>query len=37
VADQQEGITPQIVAVHELLLQELILLGGERAWESLRG
>jgi len=37
VADQQEGITPQIVAVDELLLQELILLGGEGAWEPLRG
>jgi len=37
VADQQKGITPQIVAVDELLLQELILLSGERAWEPLRG
>jgi len=36
VADQQKGVTPQIVALDELLLQELILLGGEGAWESLR-
>ena len=36
VADQQEDIPTQIVAVEELLLKELILLGGERAWESLR-
>jgi len=37
VADEQKGITPQIVAAAELLLQELILLGGERTWEPLRG
>ena len=36
MADQQKGVTPQIIAVDELLLQELILLGGEGAWESLR-
>ena len=37
MADQQKGITPQIVAVDELLLQELILLSAEWAWELLRG
>ncbi len=36
MADQQEGVTSQIVALDELLLQKLILLGGERAGKSLR-
>ena len=36
MADQQKGVTLPIVAVDELLLQKLILLGGERACESLR-
>jgi hypothetical protein len=36
VAEQEKDIPTQIVAVDELLLQELILLGGERARESLR-
>ena len=35
VAEQQEDISAKIVAAHELLLQELILLGGERSWQSL--
>ena len=35
VANQQKGVTTQIVAAEELLLQELILLGGERTGESL--
>ena len=34
VADQQEGIAAQIVAAEELLLQKLILFGGERTWKS---
>src|SRR6516162_1248494 len=37
MADQQKGVTLQIVAADELLLQKLILLGGERPCESLRG
>ncbi|MGH9400757.1 MAG: hypothetical protein ACRD2P_01470 [Terriglobia bacterium] len=36
VADHQKGVATQIVAVDELLPKELILLGRERAWESLR-
>ena len=36
VANQQEGITAQIVAAEELLLQELVLLGGKRTGQSLR-
>src|SRR5213596_1400628 len=36
VADQQEGITTQVVAVKEVLLKELILLGRKWARESLR-
>ena len=35
VAEQQEDISAEIVAAHELLLQELILLGGERSWQTL--
>ena len=37
VANQQKGISAEIVAAQELLLQELILLCGERPWQSLRG
>ena len=36
VPHQQKGITPEVVAAEELLLQELILLGGERPWEPVR-
>jgi hypothetical protein len=36
VANQQKNIAPQIIAVKELLLEELILLGGERPWKPLR-
>jgi hypothetical protein len=36
VTDQQKGITTQIVAVDELLLKKLVLLGREGAGESLR-
>ena len=36
VANQQKGIATQIIAAEELLLQELILLCGERTWQSLR-
>ena len=36
VAKQQEDISTQIVAAQELLLEELILLGGERPWQSVR-
>ena len=35
VAEQQEDISAEIVAAHELLLQELILLGGERSGQSM--
>src|SRR6266567_1420452 len=35
-AEQEEGISAEIVAAHELLLQELILLGGKRSWQSVR-
>ena len=35
VAEQQEDISAEIVAAEELLLQELILLGGERSWQSM--
>jgi len=37
IAEQQEDISAQIVAAAELLLQELILLGGERPWQSVGG
>jgi len=37
VANQQKNIAAQIVAVKEFLLQELVLLGGERPREPLRG
>ena len=37
MADQQEGICAEIVAAHELLMKELVLLWGERPWKSLRG
>jgi hypothetical protein len=36
MADEQKGVTLPIVAADELLLQKLILLGGERACQSLR-
>jgi hypothetical protein len=36
VTNQQKGVAPEIVAAEELLLEELILLGGERPWESVR-
>ena len=36
MAHQQKGIAAQIVAAEEFLLQELILLGGERPWKPLR-
>jgi len=35
-AEQEEDISAEIVAAHELLLEELILLGGERSWQSVR-
>jgi hypothetical protein len=35
-AEQEEDISAKIVATHELLLEELILLGGERPWERVR-
>ena len=35
VANQQKGVAAQIVAANQLLLQELILLCGERTWEPL--
>ena len=35
-AEQEEDISAKIVATHELLLEELILLGGERPWQSVR-
>lgn len=34
VTEQEEDISAQIVAAQELLLEELILLGGERPWQS---
>ena len=34
VAEQEEDISAEIVAAHELLLEELILLGGERSWQG---
>src|ERR1035437_5007120 len=37
MANQQKGISAEIVAAHELLLKKLILLCGERPWKSLRG
>jgi predicted dehydrogenase len=33
-AEQEEHISAEIVAAHKLLLQELILFGGERSWQS---
>jgi hypothetical protein len=36
MANQQKGVTLPIVALDELLLEKLILLGGERACQSLR-
>ena len=36
VANQQKGVTAQIVAAKELPLKELILLCGERSWQPLR-
>jgi hypothetical protein len=36
VAEQQEDISAQVVAAEQLLLQELILLRGERPWQTLR-
>ena len=36
MADEQKDIPSQIVALDELLLQKLILLGGERACKSVR-
>jgi hypothetical protein len=36
VPEQQEGISGKIVAAHQLLLQEMILLCGERTWQALR-
>ena len=36
VANQQKRVTTQIVAAKEVLLQELILLGGEGTGKSLR-
>ena len=37
VSNQQKGISAEIVAAHELLLKQLILLYGERPGKSLRG
>jgi hypothetical protein len=34
VAEQEEDISAEIVAAHELLLEELILLGGKRSWQG---
>lgn len=36
VANQQKNIATRIIAVEEFLLEKLILLCRERAWESLR-
>src|SRR5215472_2973364 len=36
VAQQQKNIATQIITAAELLLEKLILLQGERPWESLR-
>ena len=36
VAEQQEDVSAQIVTAKALLLQELILLCGERPWQTLR-
>ena len=33
-AQQEEDLSAQIVAAHELLLEELILFGSERPWQS---
>ena len=33
-AHQEEDISSEIVSAHELLLEELILLGSERSWQS---
>ena len=35
-AEHQEDISAKIVAADELLLKELILLGGKRSWQSVR-
>ena len=34
VANQQKGVAGQIIAAEELLVEELILLSGEGAWQS---
>jgi isopentenyl diphosphate isomerase/L-lactate dehydrogenase-like FMN-dependent dehydrogenase len=34
-AEQEEDISAKIVATHQLLLQEMILLGGERTGQTL--
>ena len=34
VTNQQKRVTAEIIAAEELLLEELILLCGERAWQS---
>ena len=36
IAEEQEDISAEIVATHELLLEELILLGGKGSWQSVR-
>jgi len=36
VAEQQKDISAQIIAAQELLLEELILFGDERPWQSVR-
>jgi hypothetical protein len=36
MAQQQKNIATQIITAAELLLEKLILLQGERPWESLR-
>jgi hypothetical protein len=35
-AEEEEDISAEIVAAHERLQEELILLGGERPWQSVR-
>ena len=34
VTDQQKRVTAEIIAAEELLVEELILLSGEGAWQS---
>jgi hypothetical protein len=34
MTDQQKRVTAEIIAAEELLLQKLILLSGEGAWQS---